>query len=180
MVRCPQPEKVPLRHKNGAFGANSPSKVAPPRRRGLPGGLFLIVSMLIFVGIGCGNEDEKAIQELVADVARAVEYGDQEFVSGVVAADYSDRFGHDPDAVVSRVFRAVEGQDVQIELGKIDVEINEKSKTATAKFTVDISGAGSLTADAEAVSKNRRMVVHLRRGGRRWVIQRGDVELSLW
>ncbi len=131
---------------------------------------------------GCSDEEVEQVRASLQAMVMAVESGDEEGLEIYIAADYTDRLGHDQQTAVRRVMAAVEHYpDVTIVLDHLDIDIEEHGY-ARVRFVPRLEG------DIEEALKQRpkydfqkgqRLMVRLRKHGTRWLVVRADMGYSM-
>lgn len=129
------------------------------------------------------SEDEARLRQVIAALVAAFEAGDGEAFASHVAADYTDRLGHDDRSIVRRAMaERAEYDDLRVELTGLELDVDAAAGFATASFRPTFeSSSGPAPAEEDRYGRpaGRRFQARFRRHGPRWLVIRGDVVYSL-
>ena len=145
--------------------------------------LITVGALIAFSVARCEDPVRQAVEASLYAVVGAVEAGDSELLSELIAADYTDRLGHDHRSVVRRILAEVEHiPDVQIELSHLSIQVEESTGYAIATFLPEFHGDVDMKKKRRPkyeFHKGKRLLVRFRRHGERWLVVRGDMTMSI-
>lgn len=146
---------------------------------------YLVIGCFIalLVGSGCSKKDpdKQAIANLAEHFASCVENGDKEGFKRGLHPDYRDRFGHDRNTLVDRVFLIVSKMsalDVEI-VGLTFEEIDRDYGSARFFFKVKLHGEGKPRGYAWEEIRKRNVVIQARRMDGYWYAIKTDLGIDL-
>ena len=141
------------------------------------------VVVLVLVFRGCEDERLKQIQASLDEMVAAVETADEELLEIYIAADYSDRLGHDQTGAIRRVMSEVEHYPagVRVQLAHLDIDIEDHGY-ARVRFVPEL--VGDTDDDLKQTPKydfqrGQRLLLKLRQHGTRWVVVKADMAYSM-
>lgn len=129
------------------------------------------------------SDDERAVRAAVTGLVKAVEASDAEALAAFIAADYTDRLGHDADTVVDRALAEVEHFDhLEVRTGDLTIKIEEKSGLATAAFRPELVGDRDESKKRHpkyGFKEGQKLQLKFRKHGPDWLLVRADLVYSL-
>jgi hypothetical protein len=114
------------------------------RRHFLLNGAILLVALII-TGLWLW-QPARQVRRHNENLFAAVESKDWKELSKLMAADYSDRWGHDKATIIERS-RMVFAQFIAMEVKAIDPEVEEANGQGTVRARVTLSGSGGPLAE---------------------------------
>lgn len=148
------------------------------------GAVVLTLVVLVVLSVrGCRDEEAERIEAILAEMVAAVEAGDGAGLSTYIAADYTDRLGHDDRSIVIRAIDEVEHYpDVRIELTHLSIKVEHETGYAAATFLPVFRGE---TDEAQKhrpkykFERGQRLKLKFRKHGTTWLMVRADLGVSV-
>lgn len=145
-------------------------------------GLTALVALAFWLFSG-GSEAEEQVEKALREVVQAIEIGDETGLELAIATDYSDRMGHDQEAVIRRILDEVEHYEgLTIVLDDLEIEVEEESGFATAVFVPRYEGTpdeSRKTRPKYRFKPGQSLQVKFRRHGTTWLVVRGGMRYSI-
>lgn len=142
-----------------------------------------LLGALVLWARGCTHEEVEQVKASLQAMVTAVQTGDGDLLEAYIAADYSDRLGHDQAGAVRRVMSETEHYPAGavIELDHLDVDI-EEGGYARVRFVPRLEGEADEALKLRPhydFERGQRLVLRLRKHGQRWLVVRADMGYSM-